>query len=146
VLSVQRLSARALLDDSPEALAHARAQAAAGDESWQQWVGEYQRGEALILRLELTLSYSDGEARELRSSSGGLFVETAVHPAKLEQQIAELASGDFVELAEQLVALGHQIDAYELGNMYVRVELDEDLLRSLQTAGHSVSSGPDTEA
>ncbi len=132
-MSVQRLSARARLDDSPEALAHARAEAAAGDESWEQWVAEYERGEALIIQLELTISYTAGEAQELGTCSRGLFVESDGHPAKVEQQIAELASGDFVELAKQLVARGHQIDVYDLGEMYVHVELDGDLRRCLET-------------
>jgi hypothetical protein len=53
VVCVQRLSARAVLDDSPAALTHAKALADAGDESWEEWVAEYHRGDALIVRLEL---------------------------------------------------------------------------------------------
>jgi hypothetical protein len=139
VLSVRRLSAHAQLDDSTQALAHARAEAAAGDESWEQWVEEHRRGEALIVRLELTISYVDGLAGELRSSSGGLFVERGGHQAMVEQQIAELASGDFVELAEQLVAGGHEFDAYELGQMYVHVEMDGDVCQQLEP---NAGSGP----
>src|SRR6185437_15316541 len=84
VLSVQRLSVRASLDDSPAALAHAEAQAAAGDESWEQWVAEYQRGEALLVRLELTLEVSDGSGEVLTASRDGFFVENHVHAPKLE--------------------------------------------------------------
>ncbi len=143
MFSVQRLSARARLDDTPEALAHARAEAAAGDESWEQWVAEYERGEALILQLELTISFTAGDADELRTCSRGLFVESDGHPAKVEQQIAELASGDFVELAKQLVARGHQIDVYDFGEMYVHVELDDDVRRCLGTARQQRRSSGD---
>jgi hypothetical protein len=131
VLSVQRLSAHARLDDSPGALVHAEAEATAGDESWQQWVEEFQRGEALILRLELTLEIADREPRVLRSTGGGFFVETDPHAPKVEQQIAELAAGDFAVLARELTALGHDLDIHELGEMYVHVELHEDVLREL---------------
>ena len=87
---------------------------------------------ALIVRLELTLSYVDGPTGELRSSSGGLFVERNGHHAMVEQQIAELASGDFVELAEQLVSGGHEFDADELGQMYVHVDMDGEVRRQLE--------------
>jgi hypothetical protein len=112
-------------------LAHATAEATAGDESWQQWVEEFQRGEALILRLELTLEISDREPRVLRSAGGGFFVETDPHAPKVEQQIAELASGDFAVLARELTALGHTLDIHELGEMYVHVELHEDVRQQL---------------
>jgi hypothetical protein len=132
VLSVQRLSARAVLDDSPAALKHARALAEAGDESWEQWVAEYQRGDALIVRLELRLEI-DCEANEvLTASSDGFFVENHVHAPKLEQQIAELASGDLSAFADELGQRGHAVDARELGTMYVHVELDPGLRGHLQ--------------
>jgi len=129
VVSVQRLSVRALLDDSPAALAHAEHQAAAGDESWEQWVTEYQRGEALIVRLELALEVSDGTGEVLTASRDGFFVENHTHAPKLEQQIAELASGDLTALAAEFARRGYQIDLHELAGMYVHVDLDSDLRR-----------------
>jgi hypothetical protein len=132
VLSVQRLSACARLDESAPALAQARAEAAAGDESWAQWVAEYQRGAALILRLDLSIAYLDDKPGEIHSSIGGLFVECDVHPPKVEQQIAELVSGVLMELAGALSERGRQIDAYELGEMYVHVELEQDVRRKLE--------------
>jgi hypothetical protein len=126
---VQRLSARASLDDSPAALAHARAQAEAGDESWEQWVAEYQRGEALIVRLELSLEVADGTGEVLKASRDGFFVENHVHAPKVEQQIAELASGDLSILAAELAQRGHALDLRELGTMYVHVELDQEVRR-----------------
>lgn len=145
VLSVQRLSAHARLDDSPAPLAHARADAAAGDESWQQWVAEYQRGEALILQMELLLEFEDREPEVLRGASAGLFVESGVHAPKVERQVAELASGDFVLLGRELLARGHQIDLYELGAMYIHVELDEEVRRQLQARRVEASRSQTTE-
>jgi hypothetical protein len=129
VLSVQRLSVRASLDDSAAALAHAEAQAAAGDESWEQWVAEYKRGEALLVRLELTLEVSDGTGEVLTASRDGFFVENHVHAPKLEQQIAELALDDLAALAAGFAERGHDLDVLELGTMYVHVELDPELRR-----------------
>jgi hypothetical protein len=130
VLSVQRLSARARLDDSPESLARARAQAAAGDESWEQWVTEYERGDALILSLELIAELAGGED-DVITTIDGLFVERDPHTPKVERQVAELASGDFVTIADELIARGHDVDRYELGEMYVHVELDHEIRRRL---------------
>ena len=132
VVSVQRLSVRALLDESPAILAHAEAQAAAGDESWEQWVAEYQRGDALIVRMELTLEVSDGTGEVLTASRDGFFVENHVHAPKVEQQIAELASDDLAELAAEFAERGHALDLHELGAMYVHVELAPELRRRVQ--------------
>jgi hypothetical protein len=122
---VQRLLAQARLEDSPKVLAHARAEAAAGDESWEEWLAEYERGDALMLRLELAIDLDDGA--RLSGSSSGLFVERHAHVPKVEQQVAEQASGDFTTLAEQLCSHGFQLDAYELGDMYIHVELDDEV-------------------
>jgi hypothetical protein len=135
VLSIQRLSVRAALDDSPAALAHAEAQAAAGDESWEQWVAEYNRGEALLVRLDLTLEVSDGTGEVLTASRDGFFVENHVHAPKLEQQIAELASDDLAALAAEFVQRGHDLAVVELGTMYVHVELDPEVRRRIADRG-----------
>lgn len=132
---VRRLSARASLDDSPTALAHATAQADSGDESWEQWVAEYQRGEALVLRLELTLELGDATGEVITASRDGFFVENNAHAPKVEQQIAELASGDLTALAAELTQRGHDLDARELGAMYVHVELDPDVRLRVQARG-----------
>jgi hypothetical protein len=132
VVSVERLSVRALLDDSPAALAHAEAQAAAGDESWEQWVAEYARGDALIVRLELTLEVTDRTDETLTRRRDGFFVENHVHAPKLEQQIAELAADDLNALAAEFAERGHDLDAHELGTMYVHVELAPELRRRVQ--------------
>lgn len=124
---MDRLLARARLDDSPDALARAKAQAAEGDESWEQWVAEYQRGEALIVRLELMMEISDGVSHVIQTSKEGFFIENHVHAPRVEKQIAELASDDFAALGAELVSRGHEVDQHELGELYVHVELDKDV-------------------
>jgi hypothetical protein len=132
VVLVQRLSARAVLDDSPAALAHAKAWAEEGDESWEQWIAEYHRGDALIVRLELALEVGDGDDEVITASKDGFFVENHVHAPKVEQQVAELAAGDLAALADELAERGHRLDLNELGMMYVHVELDPELRRRLR--------------
>lgn len=141
MLSVQRLSARALLDDSAAALAHARAEAAAGDESWEQWVLEYERGEALIVRLELTLELAGGGDELISAVRDGFFVENHPHTPNVEQQIAELAANDFTALASALAERGYEIDLHELSAMYVHVELDADVRRRLHGGDAPASHG-----
>jgi hypothetical protein len=135
VVRVQRLAARALVDDSPAALVHAKAEAAAGDESWAQWVQEYQRGEALILRLELTLELGNGDAEVVTVSRHGFFVENHPDAPKVEQQVAELASSDLSALASELGRRGHDIDLHELSTMYVHVELGPEVRRRVNERG-----------
>jgi hypothetical protein len=139
VLFVQRLSAHAQLDASAEALAHAQAESDAGDESWTQWLAEYERGDALIIRLEVTIAYADDVAEEVSASSIGHFVESDTHPPKVERQIAELATGRLILLGRRLASHGHQLDVNELGGMYVHVSLEESLRRRLERRRHSHS-------
>jgi hypothetical protein len=135
VVSVHRLSARATLDESPSVLEHAEAEAAAGDESWEQWVVEYQRGEALILRLELALEVGDGAGDVITTSKDGFFVENHAHAPKVEQQIAELAFGDLTLLADEMRRRGHDLDLLDLAGMYVHVELDPEVRRRVRARG-----------
>jgi hypothetical protein len=135
VVSVQRLSVRALLDDSPAALDHAEALAAAGDESWEQWVDEYRRGDALIVRLELCVEVAEETGEVITATRDGFFVENHVHAPKLEQQIAELASGDLGAFAAELATRGYDLDIHELGSMYVHVELAPEVRRRLHDGG-----------
>ena len=109
MLSVQRLSAYAWMDESAAALAQAKAQADEGDESWEQWVAEYQRGEALILRLDLTIQVNDGADHVISSSREGFFVENHADAPRVERQVAELAAGDFAALSADLARRGHEV-------------------------------------
>jgi len=132
--TVQRLSAIARLDDPTDTLARARADADAGDESWEQWVAEYRRGEAIIVRLEVVVEVGGDDPQVVTISNRGVFVEKA-HPPKVEQQIAELAGKDFTTLARKLTDGGHEIGRQDLAQMYVHVELGEDVRRALADDG-----------
>ena len=129
MIAVQRLSARARLDESAAALSQATALAESGDESWEQWLAEYRHGDALILSLDLTLELAGDGNEVLRTSTDGLFVENHVHAPNVEQQIAELASGDFAALAGQLEQRGRDLDLRGISAMYVHVELDPGVQR-----------------
>ncbi len=134
---MQRLSVRASLDDSPDALANAEAHAAAGDESWEQWVGEYRRGEALIVRLQLTVEIDGAPEDVLTASTNGYFVENNAHAPNLEQQIAELAADDLAALATQFAGRGHDLDLQALSSMYVHVELSPEVLERVHDRARS---------
>jgi hypothetical protein len=134
---VQRLSVRASLDDSAAALASAEAHAAAGDESWEQWVAEYRRGEALIVRLELTVKIDGVSDEVLAASTNGYFVENNRHAPKLEQQIAELAADNLAALAAQFAERGHDLDLQALSSMYVHVELAPEVLERVHDRADS---------
>src|SRR5438067_7213457 len=85
--TVQRLDVRASLDDPAAAMAMARGEASAGDESWEQWAAEFERGEALVVRLDITVAAQDANPELIETVNRGVFVEKDVHPPKLEQQI-----------------------------------------------------------
>jgi hypothetical protein len=131
MLRVQRLQARARLDDPAPALARAAAEAESGDESWAEWIAEYERGEAVIIRLDVSLEVSDGAEERIEVENRGVWIEKDHHPAKIEQQVAELASKDYATLVGRLSERGHELDRRELGEMYVHVELADDLRAAL---------------
>lgn len=120
-----------MLDDPVPALAQAEAAAAAGDESWERWVVEHRRGEALVVRLELQLDFHAEERDVLRIANPGVFIEKHPDPPKVEQQIAEIVGKDFYYLEREFNARGHQVDQAELSEMYVHVELEEDVQKAL---------------
>lgn len=139
---VQRLQARVVLDDPAPTLARAMEHADRGDESWARWVSEYWEGKAIIVRLEVSLELSDGEADLIEQANDGVFLETDPQPPKVEQQVAEVVSKDYSALARELDARGHPLARDELHTMYVHVELGDDVRRSLanpavQAAGHA---------
>ena len=125
--TVRRVSAIARLDDPRETLARAQADAESGDESWGRWVAEYGQGEAIVVWLEVEVELAGIEAEVLTTANHGVFVETALHPPKVEQQIAEIATKDFESLARKLNDRGHEIECHDLAQMYVHVELADDV-------------------
>jgi hypothetical protein len=128
---IERLGAWASLDDPTAALAHARSEAAAGDQSWADWAARFERGEALIVRLDVRVVAVGSGRDEIDTTLRGVFVDKDTHPPALEQQIAEIAKTNLSLVAERLSELGHHIGVFELGEMYVHVELERQLLDAL---------------
>jgi hypothetical protein len=134
MICIERLSVHARLDGSEAALARAREEAAEGDESWEQWVSEYENGDALTVCLDLCMEFAGNRHPALTASIGGFFVESDAQTPKVEQQVAELASGEFVALGERLPADAGPIDFDQLAMMYVHVDLSGDVRAQLN--GH----------
>src|SRR5947209_1900402 len=112
--TVERLVARARLDDPTRALRDAHAEVESGFEDWEQWLDEYDRGEALILRFEVWAELG-GEARDpVHVHNRGVWVESTPHPPKLEQQVAELVSKDYALISDELRRRGCVLDVHDL--------------------------------
>jgi hypothetical protein len=58
-MQVQRLTAYARLDETPAILDYACSEAELGDELWAQWVHEFDRREAMMVRLDLIIEFSE---------------------------------------------------------------------------------------
>jgi hypothetical protein len=142
-MRVQRLEARARLDDPESALARAAAEAATGDECWEEWIAEYERGEALIVRMDVALEADCDGHDVIELVNRGVWIETNVHAPNVEQQVAELATKDCVVLARDLAARGLALDQNELADMYVHVELANDVRQALGRASTSRCTASD---
>jgi hypothetical protein len=130
VRRVERLVCRAELDREPRELARARAEAAAGDESWAEWVQEYDSGEAMLLRLDV-FAHIEG-ADSVHVANTGVWIEADVHPPLVAGQVQQAVSKDYNRLAEELRARGvDDLTAHDLADMYVEVQLGDDLLAAL---------------
>jgi hypothetical protein len=132
MVRVQRITAGVRLDDPAELLSYAGAAADAGDESWEQWLRDFERGEALIVALELSIELANGATEELHASTRAFFIDCGVSIPQVEQQIAEVAYEELVALVrDQLSARGHPPEILDCDAMYVHVELDQEVHRSL---------------
>jgi hypothetical protein len=132
MLTIERIVVTARLDDPAPALDRAKREAAAGDESWEQWVSEYRRGEALIVALDVAVEAENGGHRRVEVTNRGVFVEADVHPPKVERQIYEIVCDDFSMLAGELAELDRRLEHRDLCEMYVHVELAADLVAALK--------------
>ena len=95
-------------------------------------MSEHERGEALIVRLDVRVVAMDHAREVIETGNRGVFVENDFHPPRLEQQIAELAKEDAPSITARLKELGHDIGFAELAEMYVHVELDPQLRAALR--------------
>jgi hypothetical protein len=130
MFKIERLEARASLDDPVAALDHARLEAAAGDQSWAEWEAQYERGHALVVRLDVSV-LALGSPHEVETTLRGVFVEKDAHAPELEQQIAEMAKTNLPLVARRLREQGNDVGDIELGEMYVHVQLEPPLRNAL---------------
>ena len=131
---VERLTARVSLDPEPEwEFERARRQAAAGDESWAEWLADIDVGRALIVRLdlELQLRVAD-EVRRCSVEEPGVWLELVPHRPQVECQVQDAATMALTRADEVLAEIGAaDLPANELGGMCVSVRLDPDILERL---------------
>ncbi len=150
MVRVERVQARVTLDDPAPTVARAQTAAREGDESWTQWLTEYERGEALIVRLEVTVVVGADEQERVEIANRGVFIEKDPNPPKVEQQVAEITAKDFSLLARELTTRGYRVSSQALGDMYVHVELADEVRRELtggEDHGQMTSGGlPDADA
>lgn len=127
---IQRLVLRATLEDPDRELERAREAAGLGDESWERWLRDYERGTAVIARAEVRAQYEcEGRASVVATELTGIWLESSVHPPELEAQLQEIAPGAFIELERALCAAGAAEPDVDLSGMLVHVEVDADLRR-----------------
>jgi hypothetical protein len=133
---VERLEARAWVRDPGEELERIRDQLSSGDDSWARWLQELENGTAVVAAMRVTVHVrpSDGTPRTAQAENHHLWLEVGTHPALLEAQIEEVAGKDYAALAERLREFGERVTADDLADMYVHVELGDDLLAAARSA------------
>jgi hypothetical protein len=152
---VRRIVARAWLAAPGSEVDQARARAQEGDPDWARWVQELDRGEATLVDLRVTVEIElrDGTEHAIAVENHQIWVHLAHQPPIMAALVAELSNKDFNEIAARIRALGDEVDAGELHEMYVTVELADDLLDALRPAparagagaGHGARPGTVTE-
>jgi hypothetical protein len=143
---LRRIEVVASLEDEPEdELARVRQEAEAGDSSWRRWLDEYESGAAMLLKLEVTVSIEeDGQSDRLTRTNRRLWVEDHAHPPKVEQQVAELAPKDFESIASELRERGWGLGVEDLQEMFVAVELADDVVERLGRERRHLGEGVDS--
>src|SRR3954447_15131969 len=145
--SIRAISCCADLDDSEKEIDRAREYAASGDLSWQQWIDEYDNGRAFVLRLEITISFDEGdEVHEISTVNHGVWVEASQQPPVVAGQVHEVASKDFTQLSAELREHGLDVTPAELADMHTGVELSPGLQRAIaETPGGARGLLPERE-
>jgi hypothetical protein len=105
-------------------------------------VADHEHGEALIVRLDVSVVAVDHASEVIETGNRGVFVENDVHLPMLEQQIAEMAKENVPATTARLKERGHDLGFAELAEMYVDVELDPQLRAALSSDGAVRRSTP----
>lgn len=131
---VREVAVRAWLADPVRELLEARELALAGDPDWQEWLEQFDRGEAALMdmRVGVTVELDDESIETVTVENHGIWVELGVQPPVLEAVIAEICSKDFEVFVRRIGQLGGSITVAELEDMHVSVEVAADLLAALR--------------
>jgi hypothetical protein len=129
---VEGLATQARLDDVEQALGRARS-AAGSDPEWDEFKSEVEAGDILPLVLEVSVSATDEDGDEFTVGrvNQDVWVAAPTHPPELEEAVREISSKDFGELSSDLGERGLDVSAADLGRMYIRVTLDDELRRAV---------------
>jgi hypothetical protein len=129
---IRSLTAQAWLATPGSELAGARERAAAGDADWALWVEEFDRAEATLIDMRVSIAIElDDSLKTVAMENHQVWMRLAEHPPIIAALIAELAGKDFDILASRIRELGGHISVHELRDMYVRVDLGDDLVDAL---------------
>jgi hypothetical protein len=133
-MAIRSVSARAWLAEPGEEVERVRDLADRGDPDWRQWLDEYDRGEAALVDIGVSVAFepADGSLDTVTVENHGVWIELVADPAVLEAVLAEISTKDFDELAKRICDLGHPTTVRELERMQVSVEIAEDVLASLR--------------
>jgi hypothetical protein len=131
---IRKVTARACLAQPGSEVGEARARAHAGDQDWQLWVDELERGYATLIdmRVTVTVELDDGTVKVVEAEDKQVWMHLAQHPPVVAGLVAEMSAKDQELLTERIRALGQSIGPTELDDMYVDVELADDLVAALR--------------
>lgn len=133
---VKSVVARARLAEPGSELAQARERAHAGDADWQEWVDEFTRGKATLIdmRVVVTVEGDNHVEETVAAEDHQVWMHLSQHPPHVAALVAELSVKDLALLSSRLRARGYDVSLAELDDMYVTVELSDDLLDALRPA------------
>ena len=131
---VRQVAARAWLAHPEREVDQARQRADAGDPDWRLWVEEFDRREAALMdiRVSVRVQLDDGSSETVEVDNHSIWLELRVQPPVLAAVIAEICSKDFEVLADRIGQLGGSITVPELEEMHVAVEIADNLLAALR--------------
>lgn len=130
---IRSVTAQAWLAEPGSELEGARERAAAGDDDWALWVAEFDRGEAILIdmRVSVTVELDDTSRETISVENHQVWMHLAKHPPVVAALVADVSGKDFDVLAGRIRELGGQISVHELAQMHVAVDLGENLLDAL---------------
>ena len=131
---IKSVTARACLAEPGSEVGEARARAEAGDDDWQEWIDQFDRGEAALIDIRATVSLEldDGTVEAVNADDYQVWMHLSQHPPVVARLVAEMSSKDLGLLTARIRDLGQHIGPLELDDMYVTVELADDLLEALR--------------